>query len=678
MRTRLRSCPGAGYRAVRPAVANGGAVPGKFYPGLLNPLSWFEPNQTIAPFTDQYVRLPGVADWGVRCVPPASAASYRADPRTGASVTGAVTPGVTFTFTTVGEWARIVLLDASGGVVGQYVPRGVTVGKTSYLDPYNVLWRHVANDAEGYGCLQNVELPAGGYPHVGLGYLVIAAGQSVGCTAPAGTASYRAIDSAGVASTGVAAPGAFTFTTTGSWRSVELLDGGGAGLARWEAALTPWPFRGRTDTFGVAWTVNGWTPTMVGHAQAGSAAAANANTPLDLWQGDTPYVHFPGAASNYVSMPSAAALNPTGVVTLIAYVALTDWTPAALSVVIGKRSTGNNSYYMRISTAGELTFGGSKDGTTNLAVLSAVLPVADYGEWIKTEHDPVTGTTTFAYSTSTPGTSYGNIVWTAHGSSSGIGAGALYSGTANLELGGYDGGTAPMMGGLSKARVIIGGTVVADFDAASCAQIGYTDTVGTAAGVWTINRATTGRKTTLVGPRSIAVLGTDDYYLLPLGAKPSMTASDAFSISIAMRQAAAPVSGGRYVSSESASNFGFLWYASGAGSFAAVTRVGDGVNIQSHIATASAANIMTVRTALVDNQGTPPRGITSYTNTVTTDAPLSLSAVGDRTTTLPLTIGASPAGGSVQDFEFANLLTTQSILSAADHGRLVAYYDGGS
>lgn len=91
-----------------------------------------------------------------------------------------------------------------------------------------------------------------GTPYV---YLPGIAGNTIACTAPANTASYSAVPlGGGAATTGAASPGAFTFSTVGSWESVSLLTAGAAELAKFRAVDSTQT--GHTDTYSVAWTVN--------------------------------------------------------------------------------------------------------------------------------------------------------------------------------------------------------------------------------------------------------------------------------------------------------------------------------------------------------------------------------------------------------------------------------------
>lgn len=85
-------------------------------------------------------------------------------------------------------------------------------------------------------------------------YLPGSASNTIGCTAPAGTASYAAYPASGAAATtGAASAGAFTLQTTGSWKQLDLLDAGSAVLASFIANNSAGT--GYTDAYSVAWTI---------------------------------------------------------------------------------------------------------------------------------------------------------------------------------------------------------------------------------------------------------------------------------------------------------------------------------------------------------------------------------------------------------------------------------------
>lgn len=87
-------------------------------------------------------------------------------------------------------------------------------------------------------------------------YLPGTAGNTIGCTAPANTASYAAYPLGGGApTTGAASAGAFTLQTAGNWTRVDLLNGSAVVLASFLAASMSSPYATVVDALGVTWTV---------------------------------------------------------------------------------------------------------------------------------------------------------------------------------------------------------------------------------------------------------------------------------------------------------------------------------------------------------------------------------------------------------------------------------------
>lgn len=86
-----------------------------------------------------YVYLSGVAGNSVSCTAPATAVSFAATPLGGgADTTGAVTGGAAFTFSTVGSWTQVRLLNASSATVAQFTVTAADM--TSMTDAYAVSW----------------------------------------------------------------------------------------------------------------------------------------------------------------------------------------------------------------------------------------------------------------------------------------------------------------------------------------------------------------------------------------------------------------------------------------------------------------------------------------------------------------------------------------------------------
>lgn len=94
--------------------------------------------------------------------------------------------------------------------------------------------------------------------HTGTNYVYLSgvAGNSVSCTAPATATSFAATPLGGGADTtgSVTGGAAFTFSTTGSWTTVRLLNSSSATVAQF--TVTAADMTGMTDAYSVVWTVN--------------------------------------------------------------------------------------------------------------------------------------------------------------------------------------------------------------------------------------------------------------------------------------------------------------------------------------------------------------------------------------------------------------------------------------
>jgi hypothetical protein len=171
---------------------------------------------------------------------------------------------------------------------------------------------------------------------------------------------------------------------------------------------------------------------------------------------------LPGAAGNYASVPDEAALDITGDITLVARVALTDWTPAANQIVMAKwlGAGGQRSYAFQVQTTGLFRIDASTDGNLNGAVdqfQCNTAPTVANGDtlWIAAtlDVDNGAGGATAKFWTSADG-----VTWAQLGvDNTKAGTRSTYSSTAPVAVGMYsDGTTSPVAGNVSVARVYSG------------------------------------------------------------------------------------------------------------------------------------------------------------------------------------------------------------------------------
>lgn len=93
-----------------------------------------------------YIYFPGIAGNSVTCTAPASATQYAAYPLGGgAPTTGAATGSALFTFSTIGSWLRVDLLNVGNTVVASFRP--TTAAQTALTDTFSVVW--AVNRASG-------------------------------------------------------------------------------------------------------------------------------------------------------------------------------------------------------------------------------------------------------------------------------------------------------------------------------------------------------------------------------------------------------------------------------------------------------------------------------------------------------------------------------------------------
>lgn len=200
---------------------------------------------------------------------------------------------------------------------------------------------------------------------------------------------------------------------------------------------------------------------------------------------------LPGVYGNYAETPDSPAVSITGDIDIRIRLAMTDWTPAGVQVLLMKSATNNNSFRTFISTNGRPRFDYSVDGV-NFVILNATAApsVADgaaLGIRISVDVNDGAGNHVVKFWTSTdfgpanPGT------WTQLGSTvTNAGTISLFDGTAPLRLGDRDN---PLAGKVyyAELRNGIDGPVVARFDPAGDADPGDTSFTSSQTGeVWTI------------------------------------------------------------------------------------------------------------------------------------------------------------------------------------------------
>ncbi len=182
------------------------------------------------------------------------------------------------------------------------------------------------------------------------------------------------------------------------------------------------------------------------------------------------YVYLSGANGNYMSVADNPPLDITTDLDLQVQVALDDWTPAANSALLYKWDNAGSSaaYGLRVNaTTGRLILLWTENGSTVKSATSSVSPTVTDGAtlWVRATLDVDNGASGndvkfFTSSDGTTWTQLGTTVTTA-------GVTSIYSGTGQVEIGGFAGGLSPSKGKFFRAIIKNGidGTIVLDADA---------------------------------------------------------------------------------------------------------------------------------------------------------------------------------------------------------------------
>lgn len=234
-----------------------------------------------------------------------------------------------------------------------------------------------------------------------------------------------------------------------------------------------------------------------------------------VWvDGATPALIIPGVAGANAQTPDAVSLDITGTITVVARMDPEAWagslTFSGGSVIggdqqriVSKWTTGQQSWRLNLFGPGWLQFEWTSDGSTPQTITSTKIFAAQEPMWVAVTFRPNDGAggKTAVWFTSADGVTFQTLATkTIAGTSS------IFSGSAPVEVGTSDAGTASYTGRVLAVRIINGelaGTVVAnpDFSAQNPGTRSFTDAAGKA---WTVNGAAE------IATRSIRGIGRVD------------------------------------------------------------------------------------------------------------------------------------------------------------------------
>jgi hypothetical protein len=381
------------------------------------------------------------------------------------------------------------------------------------------------------------------------------------------------------------------------------------------------------------------------------------------------YLYLPGIAGNWATAPDSAALDITGDIDLRCKVAFDDWTPAAISGILGKDDTGASAYYLRLETNGTLTFLWVDSLSTTNQRTSDVLTIADGAtKWVRVTLDVDNGA---AGNTTTFFTSDDGITWTQLGSAQTVAVVTNIRVTAGqFNIGNQRTGTSLARGKFFRAQVLngIGGTVAfdANFESSitSLLQTSFTESSTNGATV-TINRSgSTYRSAGVIdagylypGATNTFALSTIDYLKFGL--------TDSFTVLAVFRQWATTADKriistvgtlGGYTISQLSSNRAYFQVTDATAFPTATVNVTDG----------SLTTLTGVRNVTADT-------IAAYVNTA---APVSTTDTNTKSTSNNIDnfrIG-NQTGAVYADMEFIGAAVFRSILTAAQIRQVANYF----
>ena len=245
-----------------------------------------------------------------------------------------------------------------------------------------------------------------------------------------------------------------------------------------------------------------WTINQSGTPKAAIVDNAHANLksglPALYKQVSLAHLSLPGVLANYAKTPDSAAVSVTGDLDVRVKVSVPDWTPAAGMGLASKNGVApQKSWLLYLSSAGLLQFYWSVDGTVLNTATSTVATGLTDGttHWIRATIDVdngAAGNDVKFYTSEDYNPSTGEGMWTQLGATvTTAGVTSICDGTAQLEVGGYNGGIEPVRGQVYyfEMRNGIGGPVVAAFDPSRAAASGATTFTAATGEVWTINQS---------------------------------------------------------------------------------------------------------------------------------------------------------------------------------------------
>lgn len=432
----------------------------------------------------------------------------------------------------------------------------------------------------------------------------------------------------------------------------------------------------RADTFDAA---NDRLTDLSGnglHARRGSLVGADTNDPHYLPYSGTRYLHSPGVAGNFVSVPDSAAVSVTGDIELQASVSFPVLPPTSNVPLIQKGGTSTLAYALQVNSTGTVTAsvsstGATFTGATSTVTLQSVGITAGQRVWLvaTVNVDLAGNSTTFYYSTDgATFTQLGAVV-------ASTGQTAIADTSAQVEIG-TAGGAAAGAADFYWVKVLngLGGPVVLNVDFSTASEPYATMAAATGQTV-TFNRSSSGRKLALVD-RPMFAVGGDDYFEVADNALLNFGAADSFTVAVAFRtHALNDATFGSFIgkkASTALADLGWVLYHDNANELVTINRSDGTTNsfVNSAVGAVDPGEAQVV--AAVHNEVGPSGQV--FADGV--GGGISAGSLGSLTNALPVRIGAR-SGASPSNFgsfEFFAAAVWRRALSASEITNLDALF----
>lgn len=191
------------------------------------------------------------------------------------------------------------------------------------------------------------------------------------------------------------------------------------------------------------------------------------------------YLNLPGEAGDFASVPDHADFRIVGDLDLRIAVALTDWTPAAVGALLGRRASGTDvSYFLRMASNGRPALVWTENGSSNKVASANAAPTVTNGSLLllrvtlDVDNEDSGNDVKHYTKASTYEAAHGNLLlhdgWTQLGTTiTTVNTTSIHAGESDVEIGSVTGGTENLLIGKVIAVAIyegIAGTKVLDVD----------------------------------------------------------------------------------------------------------------------------------------------------------------------------------------------------------------------